>query len=357
MMLQVRRFWQNTNLITKFWMIFGTLLALGALGLWFAWRAGMTPIARPLPNDAQQTASKTESPSQAVSNSSKPGTSSPTPATNTSKPASNNATPPQPTPPPGGGGSSGGGSTGACPLPAYPDATCTGVPAGTSLTIVNGNMTINTAGTVVDSKDIRGCVTVNAASVVIRKSKIACNGPYVIDAYGVSGTWLRIEDSEVSCNNTNGTAIGEENITVLRTNIHGCENGFDVNFNFLIQDNYIHDMYQSAVAHTDGIQMWPSANDVTIKHNRIYANDGTSAIISAGSGTSNILIQDNLFAGGAYTLYCRQNGPGTNYRVINNHFSTIFYPTVGAYGPWTDCDDEAQVTGNVYHETGLPVPF
>ena len=41
--------------------------------------------------------------------------------------------------------------------------------------------------------------------------------------------------------------------------------------------------------------------------------------------------------------------------MIDNHFSTIFYPKVGAYGAWTDCEDE-DVRGNVYHETGQPLP-
>ncbi|HSX43541.1 MAG TPA: DUF4082 domain-containing protein, partial [Candidatus Saccharimonadales bacterium] len=62
-----------------------------------------------------------------------------------------------------GPGSTSGGNTGsACPLPKYPDATCTGVPAGTSLTVVSGDMNISTANTVVDSKDIRGCIDVTA---------------------------------------------------------------------------------------------------------------------------------------------------------------------------------------------------
>ena len=35
----------------------------------------------------------------------------------------------------------------------------------------------------------------------------------------------------------------------------------------------------------------------------------------------NILIERNLLAGGAFTLYCEQDAKGTNYRVANNHFS------------------------------------
>jgi hypothetical protein len=67
-----------------------------------------------------------------------------------------------------------------------------------------------------------------------------------------------------------------------------------------------------------------------------------------------VLIQDNLLAGGAFTLYCEQDAKGTNYRVIGNHFSRKFASKVGAYGPWTGCSDETQ-SGNVYDDTGQPV--
>ena len=182
------------------------------------------------------------------------------------------------------------------PMPSYPDASCTGVPTGATLTVVNGDMEITTANTVIDSKDVRGCVSVRAPGVIIRKSRIACSGPFVIDSYGYTGTWLSIEDSEIDCNDTNGTAVGEEGVAIVRSNIHGCENGFDVDRNFTIQDNYIHDMYQSAEAHTDGIQMWNTATAVTIQHNRIYSNNGTSAIISPTNATLGTVIRDNLLA-------------------------------------------------------------
>lgn len=261
-------------------------------------------------------------------------------------------TPPTTSPPPPVG----------CALPAYPDATCTGVPAGTTLTATTGDLTINTAGTVIDRRDIHGCVTVKAPNVTIRNSRIAGACGYVVDSWGYTGTGLTIQDSTIICPAGNGgTDIGEENVTALRVDVSGCENGFDVDKRFTIKDSYIHDLYQSAAAHTDGIQMWSTVNGVVIEHNTILPNtngvDGTSAIISASAGTTDVLIQDNLLAGGGYTLYCRQGGPGINNRVINNHFSTRYHPTVGFYGPWTDCQDEAQVTGNVYHETGLPVPL
>ena len=68
-------------------------------------------------------------------------------------------------------------STQSCPLPAYPDANCTGVPAGTTLT-PSGGLTITTAGTVIDGRDITGQVVVNAPNVTIRNSRIRSNAMF-----------------------------------------------------------------------------------------------------------------------------------------------------------------------------------
>jgi hypothetical protein len=50
----------------------------------------------------------------------------------------------------------------------YPDATNTGVPAGTKLEVMTGDQKITEAGTVIEGKDIRGCITVVAPHVTIR---------------------------------------------------------------------------------------------------------------------------------------------------------------------------------------------
>jgi hypothetical protein len=273
----------------------------------------------------------------------------------------------------GGGGSGGTSGATTCPLPKYPDATCTGVPAGVVLSAYTGPSTISTANTVIDSKNITTCLEITAPGVVIKNSKITCNsGGVVVASYdgAYAGAPLLIQDSEVTCGGAQGTAIGDTNITTWRLNIHGCENGYDMDANIDIEDNYIHDLANGgADPHTDGIQFAgghyvsatnhtsiPGSANITINHNTILSrgSDGsgtTSAIISNRGGDTNVLIQNNLLAGGAYTLYCEQNAVGVNYRVIGNHFSTIYSPKVGAYGPSTDCSDETQ-SGNVYHESG-----
>ena len=55
-------------------------------------------------------------------------------------------------------------------------------------------------------------------------------------------------------------------------------------------------------------------------------------------------------SGGAYTLYCPQDS-STNFRVIDNRFSTLVSPKGGAYGPWAYCAKAAAVTNNVWDAT------
>jgi chitodextrinase len=253
----------------------------------------------------------------------------------------------------------------------YPDASNTGVPSGTTLTAYTGPSNISTPNTVIDGKTI-GCLQVSAPGVVIRNSRISCpgGGVYVDDrSFDDTKTPLLIEDSEISCQNQGGTGINEADFIVRRSEITGCENGFSLNQNVLIEDSYIHNL--TIGGHEDGIQIaagyWDGSNwaynggrNITIRHNTIYGmgnNDttfGTSAIIGGPEGTTNVLIESNLLAGGAYTLYCVRGATPTNYRVVNNRFTTRFKSSVGAYGWSSECSDEIQ-SGNTIYETGQPI--
>jgi hypothetical protein len=246
------------------------------------------------------------------------------------------------------------------PVASWPSATTTGVPQGTALTVVNGDMQIRTPGTVIDGKDIRGCVSVTAPGVIIRRSKIRCTWGYAVLSSNYIGTRLLIEDTEISCENDNGvgnraTAVGDNNFTARRLNIHSCENGFDVDDDVTIQDSWIHDLYDDGVeAHTDGIQIAIGRN-VIIEHNVIFVK-GTSAIISHPSTMSEVTIKNNLMAGGAFSLYCPRDR-SSNVRIIDNRFSRIYFPKGGAYGPWTDCEKVAELYGNVWDNTGQLLPI
>jgi hypothetical protein len=237
----------------------------------------------------------------------------------------------------------------------YPDATNTGVPPGTTLTVIDGGLTVRTAGAVIEGKDIRGCVIVKASNVTIRRSKVTCTSGYGIASFPeeYSGGGLVVEDVEVDCANSGATAIGYYGLTGRRLNLHGCENGFDIDYDVTVLDSYIHDMRQTDTGHTDGIQLAGGSN-IVIRHNTIFNPGGTSAIISHPNANADVTIEANLLGGGAYTLYCPRDS-STNFRVINNRFSTLFGAKGGEYGPWEDCHKIVENRGNVWDSTLAPV--
>jgi hypothetical protein len=209
------------------------------------------------------------------------------------------------------------------PTGGWPDASNTGVPAGTVLT-PSGGMTITTAGTVIDARDISGPVIVDAPNVTIRNSRIRGNAFMLVRS---NGTGLVVEDSELinepvagqpNCHN----AIGFGGYTVRRSEFTGCENAADMGGgNVTFVDNYVHDLdtvgpsyvFGNAGPHTDGVQVGEGAQNLLIRHNWISPQDegtpqSTSAIIMyTGGGTpnSNVWIEDNFLDGSraSYALY------------------------------------------------------
>jgi hypothetical protein len=197
---------------------------------------------------------------------------------------------------------------------------------------------------------------VRAPGVVIRRSKVSCRNAIVVSsaANAYRGTGLVIEDTEIHCGNTRGVAVADTNVTARRVDIHGCEKGFDIDTDVVVEDSYIHDLFNDPGSSPNGIQFAIGRN-VTVNHNTIYANSGNSAISTHPTTTANVVISNNLLAGGSYALYCPRES-SSNVRVVDNQFSRKFYPTVGAYGPWTHCEKVADRRGNIYAETrqGLP---
>lgn len=281
-----------------------------------------TPTASASPS-ASSSSTATASPSTSTSS---PGTTStPSPTTPTSPPSSG---PCQPNP-------------GTC---GYPDAMSTGPTS--SLSTLNGNQTYSQSNVTVSNTRINGCVEVRAANVTFKN--VYFNGAGCFYAVRNFSSGLVIEDSFITCGETNGTGVTATGYTVRRSEITGCENGFNVGGNVTLEDNWIHPAVTANGAHTDGIQMNQGAANITVRHNTISvpAPGGTSAIIMWDEGNpqnSNVLITNNLMWGGTYTLYCPRVGPVTNIVITNNRFGTH------EYGPHNGCTGNhvTTFTGNV----------
>jgi hypothetical protein len=272
------------------------------------------------------------------------------------------------------------GGSSSCPLPAYPNASCTGVPAGTTLTTVSGDLTVSTNNTTISAKNVTGCILVEATGVIIKDSRAECVWANNAAAQNPANGPVTIQDSEINCGNVTGgghfgTGLGPINLSVIRTNIHGCENGASVDGNFTLKDSYVHDLYQCPLAncpepgspHTDGIETADTSSNINIDHNTIYGFstgcvfpnsgtcNGTSSlnINTAGIGIHDVTISNNLLAGGAHTLYC-PTASTTRMSITGNHFSTIYSPNVGEFDASQDCSGE-NWSGNVHHESGRTI--
>jgi len=268
----------------------------------------------------------------------------------------------------------------------FPDATNTGVPRGTRLRKVPGQVSsgpgwyfdargwvqVDRRGTVLSGLSIPCNVNVAASDVTIRDDRIAVAG----NTFGVSVRHTRnvtIEDSTISGLGAGAgrLMVGIKDIyadstglTVLRNNISEVSTGVQMESG-LVASNYIHDMGYVPGDHTNGITSnGGRTGRLTVRYNTIFTNrQQTDAIgLFEDFGTqANRIIDDNLLAGGGYAIYGGQNpgGPATSRIVVeNNRISRIYYPDGGFYGPAADFDPHAAGniwSGNVWDRTGSPV--
>lgn len=217
-------------------------------------------------------------------------------------------------------------------------------------------MTIDKDGTVVEGKDIRGCVTIAADNVTIRRSKISCsneNGA-VVKIQG-SPKDVLLEDVEIDGLGESSNGIGSDNVVVRRANIHSSVDGVRAGRNFVLEDSYIHHLARLPETHNDAVQTVTGAN-IIIRYNNLQAynpdtRDPLNAAYMFGPSVgpvSNIQFYGNLVNGGNYTI----NGGGDVTDVVfrDNQFQRDFrYGPVRVEGPVVFDDS------NVWADNGEPV--
>ena len=238
-------------------------------------------------------------------------------------------------------------------LPDLPGAGTTGVPDGVALSPMEG-VTVTEAGTVLDGRDVSGAITVNAADVVIRNSRITGDG----SGFGVlvRGGSVTILDSEISAVET---AISGSNWMGVRIDIHGVTgDGVKLGSNVTLQDSWIHDPRPASDAHLDGAQMTGGVTNLVLRNNTITMGAQASAALflapDLGPSTDGpILVEDNLFGGGAWTLQCVDGADG-RYVVGGITIRGNRFLADGTYGA---ANVTVPVTweGNVWDATGEPV--
>jgi len=206
---------------------------------------------------------------------------------------------------------------------AKPGSTNTGVPAGTKLTVHEGDLTITEPGTVVDSLDIRGFVKVSAANVTIRNSVIrgyaVTQGRSLVIQDSESGS-LTLENSEVFASAPSFYIDGVRgfNITVKKSNIHDVVDTARITGdNVRIESSWLHDNLHYDVApdqkdgtHDDGIQIQRGTN-IDIVGNTITGAYNAALMYSPGLGPiSDVVVSGNWIDGGGCSVNIAEQGRG-----------------------------------------------
>jgi hypothetical protein len=261
-------------------------------------------------------------------------------------------------------------SSGQSPPTSFPGPGNTG-PRGVSLTTYSGPCTITKANTVISGKLVRcGKLLNKAKNLVIRKSKVM--GP--IENRG-SAT-IRIEDTEVDAGTAYEAAVGYENVTMFRSNIHGAETSVNCHTNCHIQDSWLHGQYipPGEDWHLDAY-LSNGGHDVTLIHNTLAcdaqqtSNGGgcsaNAAIFGDFAPNANYRFERNLFVASTEMPYCTYAGYQTN-KPYGQQVSGIVYRynvfqrgsngKCGYYGTVTSYRQEpgSEFVGNVYDD-GTPV--
>jgi hypothetical protein len=198
-----------------------------------------------------------------------------------------------------------------------PNAANTGVPAGTQLRRIDGDLTISTPGTVLQDVDVHGFVTVTAPNVTIRSSIVrggrATGDAALITDLTRSATNLRIEDTELTPEfpSVRIDGLRAYNYTAVRVDIHGTVDGAKIfGDDVTIKDSYIHDLayfgsdphQHGGPTHNDGVQIG-GGRHIRLIGNTIRGGDNAAVMVTQGVGAvSDLVVAGNWLGGGACTV-------------------------------------------------------
>lgn len=253
----------------------------------------------------------------------------------------------------------------------FPGASNTGVPAGVKLKPMTGELVVSKAGAVVDGIDLVGRLVVKANNVTIKRSRITApkNLPnqgrdeFTVIQQDTSVKGMTMEDCEIDGSGIVYRAImAYDGLNVSRCEMKNIGHGVEIGTDYVIKDSWIHSTTDGPDDdwHVDGIISSIGDNGL-IEHNTIVLSGGSlTGAVSIGSSIGpidNVIVRNNLLAGGNYCVYIQDQGhPATNIQVVDNWFSTQQEKKVGVYGIWygSDLPKDLVRRGNKILETGKP---
>lgn len=253
-----------------------------------------------------------------------------------------------------------------------PDTTGPRYPAVTE----TGSLSSTADGQVIERTTVTGRLTVRHDNVTVRDVTVRGTGTYMVQVLakedGSCPANVRFEYVEVD-----GALAAENDIplyspdcgyTFDRGHVHNVGRSSRVRNDTTISNSYIYsDRTGDSRAHRGGVANNGGSNNALINNVIKCSGVGCSAALPMYGDFAPVedyLIQHNLLS--TTGRYCAFGGSlaskpypnGSNIRFIDNHFSTEFFDTCGKSGAVAGFANNVrgnEFTGNVWHETGLPL--
>jgi hypothetical protein len=194
--------------------------------------------------------------------------------------------------------------------------------------------TVVTDGMVLTGVRFEGQVTIAADDVVLRDVAITSDSYY---ALLVTGRDVLIEDVTLRGGRESVAALASSDggqFEARRVDASGAEDGVRLGDDCVLEDSYVHGLRSGQGRHNDavtadGYHGWSITGNTVVN-----AVEGGVAAVWVGDGrfgASSGVLARNLLAGGGYAIYA---GPGERQgiRVLENSFSTRFWPRSGRWG-------------------------
>jgi len=213
----------------------------------------------------------------------------------------------------------------AAPSTGRPGPDNTGVPAGTKLTVHEGDLTITKAGTVIDGMDIRGFVTVSAKDVVIKNSVIRgrtteYDKALVMMASSVPSS-VTVVDSELAASKASPHIRGVigANFTLQRVDSHNVvDQVLITGDNVTVRDSWLHDNayfesdpnYGNKPTHDDNVQISIGKNLRFINNVMTDTHNAVMMITQDRGKVTDLVFQGNYADGGACSVNLAEKSYG-----------------------------------------------
>ncbi len=149
-----------------------------------------------------------------------------------------------------------------------------------------------------------------------------------------------------------------QRVSIDRAHLYNCVDCVQGE-NIAMSNSYVHALANPPGAHVDGFQCNSECSS-TLRHNTILNSWGQTAAVAlfADFGTPrNTTIEDNLLAGGGYSIYGGSTS-ATGIRVVRNRLARTYFDKGGLFGPVTAFavgNAGNEWSGNVWDDTGAPV--